>query len=156
MNCNKVLYNGATLRLVPPCRKPIVLCSVKLCKIKRYIGLHCLPTKLRNAGAQRWLYCFLIHKRNNTDNLYLKIILEKQRDVLVILAEYSTQNITQPFLDACFCSSELIDIRATLMLTANTFTYDSIKRFVDDIQEHKTSYRIEWLTSNAAFVSLYY
>ena len=155
MNCNKVLYNGATLHLVPQRRKPIVLCFGELCKIERYIGLHCLPIRLRNAEAQRWLYCFLIHNRNNTGNMYLKIILEKQRDVLVILAQYSSQNITQAFLDACLGSSDLVDLRATLMLTANTFTYDSIKRFVDDVQEYKTSYRIEWLASNAAFISLY-
>jgi hypothetical protein len=154
MNRNKILYNGATLRLVPQGRKPIVLCSGKLCKISNYIGLHCLPSKLRK--AQRWLYCFLVHQRDNTGNVYLKIILEKQRDVLVVIAEASTQDITQPLLDACFCSSELIDIRAMLMLTANIFAYDSINRFVDDIQEHKTSYRIEWLTSSDAFVSLYY
>ena len=157
MNCNKVLYNGATLRLVPSTRKPIVLCLGKLCEIERYIGLHCLPSRLRNAVAQRWLYCFLVHGRDNTGNVYLKIILEKQRDVLVILAQYSTQNLTQAFLDACFCEhgSDLVDIRATLMLATNTFTYDSIKRFVDDIQDYKTSYRIEWLASNAAFISLY-
>jgi hypothetical protein len=157
MNCNKVLYNGATLHLVPAGRKPVVLCFGELCKIERYIGLHCLPSRLRNAVAQRWLYCFLIHERNNTGNVYLKIILEKQQDVLVILAQYSVQNLTQAFLDACFCehSSDFVNIRATLMLTANTFTYDSIKRFVDDIQEYKTSYRIEWLASNAAFISLY-
>ena len=154
MSRNKILYNGATLRLVSPGRNPIVLCSGKLCKIEKYIGLHCLPSKLRK--TQRWVYCFLLHQRDNTGNVYLKIILEKQRDVLVVLAEASTQDITQPLLDACFCSSELIDIRAMLMQTVNIFAYDSIKRFADDIQEHKTSYRIEWLTSNNAFVSLYY
>ena len=154
MSRNKILYNGATLRLVLPYRKPVVLCSGELCKIEKYIGLHCLPSKLRK--TQRWVYCFLVHHHDNTGNVYLKIILEKQRNVLVILAEASTQDITQPLLDACFCSSELIDIRAMLMQTANMFAYDSIKRFSDDIQEHKTSYRIEWLTSNNAFVSLYY
>ena len=155
MNRNKILYNGVTLRLLPPGRNPIVLCSGNLCKIEKYIGLHCSPSKLRNTGAQRWIYCFLLQQRDNTGNVYSKIILEKQRDVLVVFVQTSTQDITQPLLDACFCSSELIDIRAMLMLTANIFAYDSIKRFVDDIQEHKTSYRIEWVTSNREFLSLY-
>jgi hypothetical protein len=153
----KVLYNGATLCLVPSDRKPIVLCSGELCEIERYIGLHCLPSRVGNAAAQRWLYCFLVHNRNNRGNRYLKIILEKRRDVLVILAKYSVQNLTQALLDTCFCeqSNTIDDIRAALMLASNTFTYDSIKRFVDDIQAYKTSYRIEWLADHAAFISLY-
>ena len=152
----KVLYNGATLCLVPSSRKPIVLCRGILCKTERYIGLHCLPSRVRNAeGAQRWLYCFLVHERNNTDNRYLKIILEKQHDILIILAKYSVQNLTKAFLDVCFEQTNIADIRAALMLETSIFAYDSITRFVDDIQEYKTSYRIEWLADHATFVSLY-
>jgi hypothetical protein len=152
----KVLYNGATLCLVPPSRKPIVLCQGILCKTERYIGLHCLPSRVRNAkGAQRWLYCFLVHERNNTDNRYLKIILEKQHDTLIILAKYSVQNLTKALLDVCFEQTNIADIRTALMLDTGTFAYDSITRFVDDIQEYKNSYRIEWLADHATFVSLY-
>lgn len=89
----KVLYNGATLCLVPSSRKSIVLCQGILCKTERYIGLHCLPSRVRNAkGSQRWLYCFLIHDRNNTDNRYLKIILEKQHDTTEVFSAKSYES----------------------------------------------------------------
>ena len=137
---NRVLYNGATLYLVPSIkpRKPTILCLGKLCEIQRYFGLHCLPFKLRNAAVERWLYCFLVHERDNTGNVYVKIILEKQNDVLVVIVQYSTQIFMKTFLDACFCEkgSNLIDVRAALMFNTNTFTYDSIKRFMNDLQEY--------------------
>jgi hypothetical protein len=133
----RVLYNGATLHLVPSNRKPIFLCSGQLREIERYIGLHCLPSRVGNT-TQRWLYCFLVHNRNNRGNRYLKIVLEQQRDVLVILAKYSAQDITQILLDACLCEQSTDDLRTALMLSSNTFMYDSVKQFADDIRECNT------------------
>jgi hypothetical protein len=156
---NKVLYNGATLHLVSSTkpRKPTILCWGELREIQRYFGLHCLPIRLRNAPVERWLYCFLVHERNNTVNTYVKIILEKQDDVLVVIVQYSTNIFMEIFLNACFCEqgSDLIDIRAVLMFNANTFTYDSIKRFRDDLREYEcTSYRIVWCADHTSFLSV--
>lgn len=158
---NRVLYNGATLHFVPSikARKPTILCWGKLCEIQRYFGLHCLPSRLRNAAVERWLYCFLVHEYDHTGNVYVyvKIILEKQNDVLVVIVQYSTQTFLKAFLDACFCDgSNLIDIRTALMFNTNTFTYDSIERFINDIWEYEyASYRIVWCADHSMFLSMY-
>jgi hypothetical protein len=151
----RVLYNGATLHLVPSNRKPTFLCSGQLREIERYIGLHCFPTRIGSNTTQRWLYCFLVHNRNNRGNRYLKIVLEQQRDVLVIIAKYLPQDIThitQILLDICVCKQSTDDLRTAFMSSSNTFMYDSVKRFADAICD--TPYRIEW-TDEATFTSLW-
>jgi hypothetical protein len=155
----EVLYNGTTLRIVPSAkpRKPTTLCLGKLCEIQRYFGLHCLPSILRCSEKERWLYCFLIHARNNTGNTYVKIILEKQNDVLVVIVQYSQETFFETFLDVCFCEGcDLIDVRAALMFNTNTFVYDSIRRFINDLRRYEcTSHRIIWCTNHTMFLSMY-
>ena len=153
-----ILYNGTTLRIVPSAkpRKPTILCLEKLCEIHRYFGLHCLPTTVGSTKG-RWLYCFLVHLRNNTGNTYVKIILEKQNDVLVVVVQLSWEIFLETFLDVCFRKgSDLNDVRAALMFNKNTFTYDSIKRFINDLKKYEyTSHRIVWCTSHDMFASMY-
>ena len=112
-------------------------------------GLHCSPIVLASQ-RKRWLYCFLIHLRNNTDNTFVKIILEKQNDVLL-------EFFLETFLNACFrVGSVLDDVRAAVMFDTNRFTYDSIRRFMNDLRRFKcTSHRVIWCTSQNMFASMY-
>ena len=137
-------------------RKPTILCWEKLCEIERYFGLHCDPILLASR-KECWLYCFFVNLRNNTDNCFMKIVLEKQNDVLLVIVKPANEIFVEVFLNVCFLvDSVLDDVRAALMYHTNVFSYASIRRFINDIRAFNcTSNHVIWCTSERMFTSMY-
>jgi hypothetical protein len=87
----------------------------------------------------------------------MKIILEKQNDILLIIVQPTNEIFVEIFLNACFrVDSVLDDVRAALMFHMNTFSYDSIRRFMNDLKAFNcTSNCVIWCTSEEMFASMY-
>ena len=142
----KCLFNDATLCLVQAAepREPIILCGGQLCEIQRYIGVHCNPQRKRGeeASADRLQYCMMIEGTQLT-TVFEKINLEKEKSntLLVRVAPSTNISVLKQLVDICFTrrTQHLIDIRSGVMLETGVFMYDSMRTFIQGINQFNCS-----------------
>ena len=127
-------FNGTALCLVPSVenREPVVLCNGQLCEIQRYMGVHCNQTT--TSALQ---YCIMVES-TALPTVFEKINLEKENNTLLFRVAPS-RNITvlEKLIDVCFSrrTQHLSDIRGGVMLETGIFIYDSMHRFMHDINQ---------------------
>ena len=135
-------------------RKTTVLCKETLCEIYQYVGLHCEPVLLDCVGGiERWLYCFFVNSCNNTYNMYVKLVLEKCDDVLLVVVRQNDRLFFYIFLEACcLVDSTLHDVRSTVMYITKVYVYTSVERFIANVKSFNCkSHRVIWCTSENMF-----
>ena len=136
----KCLFNGTTLCLVPAAepREPVVLCDGQLCEIQRYVGVHCNPTRKGGVSADQLQYCIMIEGTQLT-TVFEKINLEKEKSntLLVRVAPSNNIPLLKQLVDVCFTrrTQHLIDIRSGVMLETGIFMYDSMRTFIQGINQ---------------------
>ena len=133
------LFNGSTLCLVPAAepREPVVLCDGQLCEIQRYIGVHCKPTRKEGVLSSLSQYCIMI-EGTQLATVFEKINLEEVESTLVVrVAPSNNISFLKQLVDICFTrrTQHLIDIRSDVMLETGVFMYDSMRTFMQGINQ---------------------